>query len=318
MKRLAPSCEILRRELAAHPLTPGRVVYLLRTKFADGLRTAFFRDVVRPQILATVPVTGTSDRTCEIHVLTSSGDWLNLLWALKSFYARSGRHYALCIHDDGTLDAFAQDALKLAFPNARLISRREADARVEPRLAACPRSQALRATNTLALKVFDFPAFLEAERMMILDSDVLFFSEPHALLTALETSPRNTLNRDWRYGYTIDLAAVSPMLGFELPSLINSGLGLLHRASMRLDWIEEFLGLPGILSHPHQIEQTLIALCSAKFGFDMLPEEYDVHTGPRRPRIPCRHYTGPIRHLMYAEGMRTLRAEGFLEPGALK
>ena len=101
--------------------------------------------------------------------------------------------------------------------------------------------------------------------------------------------------------------------GFDLPPLINSGLGLLHRASLRFDWVEEFLGLPDILSHSHQIEQTLIALCSARFGFEMLPAEYDVHLGPRRPGAPIRHYTGPIRHLMFSEGIRTLARQGFLK-----
>ena len=81
---------------------------------------------------------------------------------------------------------------------------------------------------------------------------------------------------------------------------------------MRLELIEEFLALPGVLSHSHQIEQTLIASCSAKFGFEMLPQEYDVYTGPIRPAVPCRHYAGPTRPLMYCEGMRLLADEGFL------
>ncbi len=308
--------QLARLEWGDYPPTPGRLIYLLKLKFGHGLRAAWYRDVIRPQILAT-PAVRTTDDTCEIHVLTSQGDWLNLMWALKSFYFHSGRRYSLCIHDDGTLDETARNALCAAFPDARLISRDEADRCVIPLLAGFPRGRELRAANTLALKVFDFRAFLGAERMMIFDSDILFFAEPTALLRILETSGRNSLNRDWRDGYTLDFGAVGPVLDFELPSRINSGLGLIHKSSLRYDWIEEFLALPGILSHPHQIEQTLIALCSAKFGFSMLPEEYDVHTGPRRAGIPCRHYTGPIRHLMYREGMRELAAQGILEASAL-
>ena len=76
---------------------------------------------------------------------------------------------------------------------------------------------------------------------------------------------------------------------------------------------EEFLALPKILSRPHAIEQTLFALCSARFGFEMLPTEYDVHVGPTKSGVPCRHYTGPARHLMYGEGMRRLVRGGFLQ-----
>jgi hypothetical protein len=45
----------------------------------------------------------------------------------------------------------------------------------------------------------------------------------------------------------------------------------------------------------------------------MLPGEYDVHTGPRAAGAPCRHYTGPIRHLMYGEGVRDLVRAHFLD-----
>jgi hypothetical protein len=303
----------LRLEWGDYPLTPGRLIYLLKLKFGHGPRVAWYRDVVRPRILGTGPVLTAATGPCEIHVLTSAGDWLNLLWSLKSFYRYSGRDWPLCIHDDGTLSAEASRSLRAAFPGARLVSRPEADGRVQPLLADFPRSQAFRATNPLAPKVFDFHAFLEAERMMIFDSDILFFARPTALLSTVESAAENSLNKDWRAGYTIEPATASG-LSFPMPPLINSGLGLIHRGSLRLDWIEEFLALPGVLSHPHQIEQTLIALCSARFGFSMLPAEYDVYTGPLRAGVPCRHYAGPTRHLMYGEGIRLLSRQGFLSP----
>ena len=293
-----------------YPITPGRFVYLLKQKFGDGWRVAYYRDVIRPRVLATPPI-HTTDRSCEIHVLTSRCDWQNLLWALKSFYLYSERRYALCIHDDGTLPDDACQALRTAFPDARLISKAASDLRLQSLLSNYPRSRKLRAANTLALKVFDFPAFLECDRMMILDSDILFFSKPAMLLAALEGSARNTLNKDWRYGYTIGVDAIN-QLDFDLPPLVNSGLGLIHRESMRLDWVEEFLDLPDIHSHSHQIEQTLIALCSAKFGFSMLPAEYEVYTDALREGAPCRHYAGPMRPLMYREGIRVLCDKGFL------
>ncbi len=305
---------LFRFDWGEHPITAGRLVYLLKTKFRDGLRVAYYRDEVRPRILSRPPSDAPLDRSCEIHVLTSADDWLNLIWALRTFQKNAGRNYALCIHDDGTLSDAALRALRTSFPHARIITRAEADARMAETLASFPRCQNLRATNTLSLKVLDFPAFLAAGRMMLLDSDILFFAAPTALLAALGDPhfTKNTLNKDWRDGYTIDLAATRPLLDFDCPPLINSGLGLIHKNSLRLEWIEEFLALPGVLSHPHQIEQTLIALCSARFGFEMLPAEYDVHLGPRHPRAPSRHYAGPMRPLMYGEGVHELVKKGFL------
>jgi hypothetical protein len=291
----------------------GALWLKLRQKYGHGLRTAYYRDFVRPRILDSAPVTETSDDSCEIHALTSSLDWLNLVWALKSFYFYSGRKYRLCIHDDGTLSADQVKTLQCHFPGARLIGRGEADSVLHRVLEKHPRSHAFRESNPLALKVFDLETFLECHRMMLIDSDFLFFTEPMNLLQRIEdhTFTVNSLNRDWGYAYSIDFDSVAVRLPFNLLRPINSGLGLVHKSVLRLDWIEEFLGLPNILSHNHRIEQTLIALCCCRYGFEFLPVEYDVHLGGFNSRHPCRHYTGPIRHRMYSEGIPYLRKRGF-------
>jgi hypothetical protein len=295
-------------EWGDYPFTPGRLAYLLKTKYRHGLRTAWYRDVVRSRILKTPPPDVPADTRCEIHVLTSEDDWLNLVWVVRTFEFYSERRYPLCIHDDGTLRPRSLEKLRATLPHAKIILRPEADARMEEVLAPFPRCRELRATNKLAPKVFDFAAFLESDRMILLDSDILFIDKPRAMLRVLDNPDCkiNMLTCDWQPGYTIDQDSLRPMLGFYCRERMNSGLGLVHRGSLRIEWIEEFLTLPDILSHPHQVEQTLIALCSAKFGVDVLPYEYDVYMGPRRPGVPCRHYTGPIRHLMYREGIPQL------------
>jgi hypothetical protein len=41
-----------------------------------------------PRILSTLPIEDTTDKRCEIHVLTSKEDWLNLVCTLKSLLFR--------------------------------------------------------------------------------------------------------------------------------------------------------------------------------------------------------------------------------------
>src|SRR5262249_43336579 len=98
-------------------LTPGALWLRCRQTFDHGLRVAWYRDVVRPRILSTRPITATTDNRCEVHALTSKDDWLNLVWTLKSFYVASGRHYALCIHEDGSLTEAQITTLAEHFPN---------------------------------------------------------------------------------------------------------------------------------------------------------------------------------------------------------
>jgi hypothetical protein len=312
------STVIRKNHLAVLPvrLTPGALWLRYRQKFGHGVRVAWYRDVVRPRILKTPPVENTTDKQCEIHVLTSERDWLDLVWALKSFYFSCGRHYALCIHEDGSLKQFGLESLRRHFPAARIILRAEADAKLAKVLRAFPRSLEFRNTNLLAPKVFDFIAFLESDRMALFDSDILFFAAPTAYLQRAEDSNygRNTFNADCGHGYTVEPETVRELIGHELLPFINTGFGLVHRNSVNWQWTEEFLALPGLLTgHFWRIEQTLLALCSSRFGIELLPDEYTLRLEPGIGSRPFRHYVGRIRHLMYGEGIARLIDDGFLE-----
>lgn len=296
-------------------LTPGALKLAASDALKHGPKGIWYRDVVRSRILATSPVEDTVEGPCEIHVLTSAGDWLNLMWTLKSFYAVGGRRYALCIHEDGSLDDAALGHLARHFPHARIIRRHHADAVVEKILKDYPLSLRFRRTNLLAPKIFDFVAFLESDRMAVFDSDLLFFDEPITYLARIEDSTYrlNTFNADVGEAYAVDRDTVRPLIGHDLVARFNSGLGLAHRESLTLDWIEEFLALPGILDGFFwRIEQTLYALCSSRYGVELLPEEYTLSLEPGIDGRPFRHYVGGIRHLMYSEGMAQLTRQGLL------
>lgn len=296
--------------------SPGAVFLKLRQRYGKGLRVAYYRDIARPRILATKPISDTTDKQCEIHVLTSQQDWLNLIWTLKSFYIASGRRYALCIHDDGSLDATALSTLKAHFPRGRVVGRKDADERAEEALRDFPVCLQFRRTNLLAPKVFDFALYLESDRMAVFDSDLLFFSEPAAFLQRVEEAnyKKNTFNKDKSSAYTVTAQDASRYAKVDLKPDINSGFGLVHRPSIRWSWIEEFLALPGIRDgHFWRIEQTLFALCSSRYGFEHLPDEYTIRLQPGLGGRPFRHYVGSIRHLMYGEGMYHLARNRFFE-----
>ncbi len=300
-------------------MTPGAWLLRFRQKFGKGLRTAYYRDHVRPRILQTPPVSGTVDGTAELHVMTRAQDWLDLMWGLKSFYALSGRKYKLAIHDDGSLTPEQRAATRWHFPDGRLIERAEADKRMFGELANWPRCLEFRRTNILSPKIFDFVSYLDSSRMLLFDSDLLFFADPAELLKRIEDPSYrlNTFNADDATSYAIAPEAAEPLIGHKVQPLINSGFGLIHKDSIRFDWIEEFLALPNILDgHFWRIEQTLFALCSSRYGVELLPEDYRVRIGPGIGGRPMRHYVGAIRHLLYREGIARLSAEGFLRQAA--
>ncbi len=293
----------------------GSVVLKIKQKYQHGFGTAYYRDSVRYRILKTKPILNANDLTCEIHVLTYANDWLNLIWTLKSFYHFSQRQYALCIHDDGTLTQENIATLQYHFPKARIIERKQADEKVLPLLSSYPSCLEFRKTNHLSPKVFDFAVYLQSDRLLLLDSDILFFAQPTELLNRIENPEYqiNTLNGDVESAYTVEPEVVKTHLGFDIAARINSGLGLIHKDSLNFEWIEEFLALPNIIGHFWRIEQTIHALCSSRFGVELLPPTYDVHLEGNINGSPSRHYVGAIRHLMYSEGIRHLVQNNFLK-----
>ncbi len=286
----------------------GRLLLKTRQTFQHGLKTAWYRDVVRKRILHTRPIEAGDISVCEIHVLTSDTDWLNLMWALKSFYHASDRRYGLCIHDDGTLTDETREILSHHFPAARVLNRQTCEQEVLASLAKYPLCNEFRHTNHLSPKVFDFRYYLNSDRMLLLDSDVLFFHEPIELLRRIENPnyELNSVNGDVASAYTVDPDDVKQRFGVDLIERFNSGLGVIHKQSLNLDWIEEFLAIPGIIGNFWRIEQTLYALCSSRFGTELLPSEYDVFLQGELGKRQSRHYVGAVRHLMYKEGIKKL------------
>jgi hypothetical protein len=297
-------------------MTPGAFVLAVRRRFNGGPLTSWYREIIRPAILKAEPLTGTTDDgVCEVHVLTSGDDWLNACWAIRSFYRAAGRSYALCVHDDGTLSMSGYRAMRRQFPDARIVKRSQADAEVMPWLASYPRCAKFRHSNKLAMKVFDMMYYGKGNRWMLLDSDVLFFSYPTELLQRIENPDYrlNSANADVASAYTVRSEDVRIACGFRPIERFNSGLCLFHRDSLRLEWLEEFLSLPDILSHPWRIEQTLFALASSRFGVELLPGAYSVKLDRSIGERPCKHYVGAIRNYMYVDGMATLRRQGMLK-----
>jgi hypothetical protein len=152
--------------------------------------------------------------------------------------------------------------------------------------------------------------------MALFDSDLLFFEQPTAYVQRLEDGNYrlNAFNADCDSAYTVDTEAVRSLLGHELLARVNTGLGVVHRDSIKWEWIEEFLALPGLADgHFWRIEQTLYALCSSRYGAELLPQEYTVSLQAGVPPRILRHYVGAIRHLMYGEGIAHLVRTGFLD-----
>jgi hypothetical protein len=287
------------------------------TLSTEGYRTAFVRRSYQTRILKTRPFRTAGDGSdVEVHVLTWKGDWLNVLWALKSFYHFAGVDYPLVFHDGGLLPENVK-ALRAHFPDARVVMRSEADAIVETELArlGLGRCIAFRRRLKLAMKLFDVQLTANSPRLLTLDSDILFFRRPDRLLDRPPDAATVPVMRDVAGDfYAMPRELLESTFGIDVPPQINSGLWLVRRGKFDFETFDRWLENPSLFDSFFG-EQTLFALSSsAGGGVEFLPDTYTLGGEPTsRPDLVCRHYAGVNRPLLYIEGMERLSRSGFLE-----
>jgi hypothetical protein len=287
----------------------------------EGLASAVRRRRAITAILRTAPV---DEQRCgagggvEIHLLCWDGDYLAAIWALKTFYRFVPDPIPLVIHYQGQISRRARRLLRYHFPFARLIDQCEADRSVEEILTRRHWKRLLiaRRQSVFMYKLTDFLLMARAPRIMLMDSDVLFFASPGALFSEIERKrPTVTFMRDPVSVYNLSIHEAHARLGIEMAPQVNTGLGVIDRELIDLTRCECFLEDVQIARPTGFIEQTLYALAASEQArVKFLPDEYLVSL---QPGIDCstiiaRHYAGPSRPLMVEEGMAYLSASGWL------
>lgn len=303
-----PTLSVLAR-LRSHPL------YLdLRWASREGWRRWWRRSQIQRQILATPPIRTAHSGPVEVRVLTWRRDWIDQVWALKTFYHFAGVDYPLYIHDGG-LERGQAERLREHFPDANVISANEAAVRISAELKSQNLKRCLeyRFHSVLARRFVDFYCFSRADWIISIDSDVLFFRRPSELVAACGNTSKNLYNRDEGYWYAMSLDELESSFGVRPVGHINAGLSLVRRESIDFGLIERWLAHPKLFDEHWLTEQTVHALCSTIFGVEWLPDTYRVSTEPGlAPDLISKHYPGFFRRLHYEEGMTRLSGDGFI------
>ncbi len=240
-----------------------------------------------------------------MRVLTWRRDWVNCLWALKTFYSHSQQPFPLYLHDGGLFDSQVK-ALKRHFPNATFISKEYAEQHTVElmRSQGLTKSIAYRTTNVSTKKLFDFYLLSKAERIISIDSDIVFFRHPVELTCPAMDVRKNVYNRDCSDWYSISVEEIEHEFGLVVPPRVNSGLNSVWRESIRFDLVEEWLQYAPLFQNRWVTEQTLHAMCSTVFGLSFLPPTYMVGTSPGLVEgVVCKHYPSEPRIWYYREGM---------------
>jgi hypothetical protein len=295
-------------------MTPGGLWYQLRRDWKRGFPATWHERFTSRRILEwRNPYANEPPQEIPVHILTGSDDWLLACWMIASWFHTTQRNWRVIIHDDGHLPAEARPAFVKMAPGIRGVAAGEADRAVLDALSGHPACRNYRLAHPLARKIFDIPVLARGDRFIILDSDLLFFRKPEAILRWCDSGAGECwFNKDAQESLPIPREEAREKLGIDVWPRVNSGLCLLDRKAIDLDLCERALLETGLLKgHIWLVEQSLFAICASARGLGgLLPLEYEVTLEKKgRPDAVMRHYVGAVRQQFWGEGVARVKGE---------
>ena len=238
----------------------------------------------------------------EAWFLTGRRFWYQTAFCFWSLARHAGRPLTPVLVDDGSIDdAMRAEATRL-FPGAKFLPAADAEARLDAHLPAkkFPTLRSQRRTYLHLRKLTDVHAGHAGWRL-VLDSDMLFFRRPDALLAWMDKpgQPVHMLDIQDAYGYPP--ATLIALAGAPLPANVNVGICGLR--SDTLDWEKlEYWCARLLAEHgtSYYLEQALVALALTGQPAVRLPV-HDYRLMPDDEE--CREPTAALHHYV-AESKR--------------
>jgi hypothetical protein len=288
-----------------------RVIFL-RAKFKALRYFSMWR--YRRLLAKTPPVNITPESTSPVSaaMLCGQSTLHKGIGAAKSFYRFFPEGIPFHWHDDGSLSEVDQSLIRHHLPGVRIISRGEADRKVQAYLEVngFARLAAHRKKHALFLKFIDVP-FFSQKRFLQFDSDVLCLQIPDDLISAMQTQNNflSRYNKDFGPAMAYPDSDLEHFLHQPILPWFNSGLFLTSVANLEdfYSFAERLLACSFDSSNSHLLEQTLwAAWCTAQSGAP-LPDEYDCtfrfgRGGPgSMSRVITQHYCAFASALFFEE-----------------
>lgn len=268
-------------------------------------------------ILKTKPICAGGDNPYfAIHIMTRHSDIHMTLWAVKSFFRFTDKKYQVVLLTDHSLTKKDIEILSTHLIGVKFIFEEEAGKSIENKIADYPLIKLFRLppetpfpvkfTNEIlqyhfcpfSMKLLDGNFLSQAEKVMILDSDVLFFKKPTEILDWIENSSEDKSmymveafqpSFDVNYRITFKLKDDPPMG-------INTGLFCYHKKIVDLPelekWIDQYRKTVFTL---RTAEQHAYGYLAQRYKHEPLPNTYSFNN--RENASVATHFG--IKHLYY-------------------
>jgi hypothetical protein len=224
------------------------------------------------------------------------------------------------IHDDGSLIGEDHDRLSLQ-GDVEIVTRQEADERMESMLRSFPACRKLRRDLPLALKLFDTILLSPTDNFSYIDSDMLFLSRFRNPFCADTYASKSVFMRDRENSYSIRSWTYAFTPRIRLPSRLNAGLIVFHRSLFDLELIEWFLSNPATNAIPSMREQTTWAILGKRAECEMFDESQVRVMREKEPdeeQLLAGHFTARTRFLLPQYVERSLQADPNASPATFR
>lgn len=270
----------------------GKVNRFLITKL-------IFKKIRKTKSFTTNPNAGV-----EIHSLLCHRDLDIYLIAIKSFL-RFYSDIAVIVHNDGTLTDEDRQLLREHIGGIRIIEKEEVDISLNKILAGKPNCKLRKQATVVTAQVFDYSTLSNTEKLISLDSDIIFIKEPTEIINWIKTDDTREIlfNSEEKIGYT-DAAREK---GIYLKGHINIGFVCYFKNSVNFDLIEDSAGkirnTP--LFYKRNVNQVLFDSCISQsdvYKYQPLDgKEYIVYFGQTKKDLENAKMVHFVAFLRYAQ-----------------
>lgn len=245
----------------------------------------------------------------EVVFLSGRAFWFQTAFCAASLRTHSSVPIRIVVQDDGSLTREQAHSLATLFPGSRLQTAADATERLDRALPAgrFPTLRAHRIPYPHLRKLTDVHAGTAEGWKIVLDSDMLFWREPTALLEWLESANRPFHMRDCETSYGYPPQRLEALCGNKVADRVNVGMTGLDSGAIDWErvelWTRELLETDG---PSYYLEQALIAMILA--GVDCvvpaaedylcLPSEAEVAS----PTATLHHYVAESKRWYFRTG----------------
>ncbi|MGC1309739.1 MAG: hypothetical protein WA885_21150 [Phormidesmis sp.] len=248
----------------------------------------------------------------DIHFLSGDRFWYQTTFCAYSMAQYSNVSVRPIVYDDGSFSVARQAEFRRIFPNAQIYSKAELDQRVEAYLPShkFPYLRERRENYPNIRKLIDVHVGSEGWKL-VLDSDMLFFKAPEALLEWLKLpqQPCHMVDTETSYGYSKSL--MESLTGVSVSDRLNVGICGLNSSDidwqMLEHWCKTLIEREG--THYYQ-EQALVAMLMAGQECQVVSEtDYIVMPDKNEavsPKAVLHHYVADSKPWYFRYGYKHL------------